>query len=112
MDINHFSLKVEPMRDNNPRRVRILLYGEITVQNAAQFKKQMLLALEEKDICFIDIEGIKQIDLSGIQLIYSVYLYAINRKFDLKVSGRSSLAFLNTVKEAGFEKVEWLSFES
>ncbi len=109
MSIRTFSLTLNLQSEGNSNTGTLVIEGEITVQNATEIKTLLLDALEKTDTCFIDLQQITQIDLSGIQLLYAAKNYATNSNKDFKITGDCPVHMLETIKESGFKNIDWLT---
>ena len=57
--------------------VILSLNGELTLPHAAQFKIELMQALDSARRIIIDAQGLSDIDLSGMQLLCSAHQYAL-----------------------------------
>lgn len=110
MEVETFTVDFEPREENGVKIGILALKGEFTIQNASEIKGKLLENIVKLDKWKINVEGVTLIDLSGVQLLYSAFLFATEKSKQIELEGNCPLIVLNAVKESGFDKVEWLEF--
>jgi ABC-type transporter Mla MlaB component len=66
--------------DNNTHSGRLILQGELTVNQVARLRDELLMALETADKISLDFEAVTEIDLSVLQLCCSAHRTAVKMK--------------------------------
>lgn len=82
----------------------LTLDGDLTIERAAEIKKALVIALDNTDRLFVDLEKVSEADLSCLQLLCSAHRMSVSMNKRLMLSGKRSEAFRNLCKAAGFQR--------
>ncbi len=92
-----FNCKVEKSGD----RLRLVVNGSLTIENAASLKKVLIKSMKKAEHVDLHIDNVPELDLSCLQLLCSAHkTYRDSNKYFTLSSG-SAEAFSETVKAAG-----------
>ena len=85
-----------------PGRQRLLVAGSVTIDQAAGFKEALLGALEAGDELEVNLDGITELDLTGLQLLCSAHQSATvqGKRFFTQACG--SEIYRKVAADAGF----------
>lgn len=83
---------------------RLTLKGELTIQHASRLKEVLLDALDRTTNLSVVLEGIKEIDLSCLQVLCSAHRTAIESAKDISIAGSWPEGFRRVVDESGYER--------
>jgi len=80
------------------------LVGSMTIGQAAELKEVLLDALGAASELLVDLSGVTEIDLTGLQLLDASHRSAManGKRFSINDGGNQS--FLDTVASAGFRR--------
>jgi len=76
--------------------------GKLTIEKASQFREELVSALAEASTLLIDLSDVEEIDLSGVQLIYSARRSAIAKGKELHLVGLAQPAVAKRLAAGGF----------
>ncbi len=76
--------------------------GKLTIENASEFRVELLSALSDASALLIDMSGLEEIDLSGVQLIYSARRSALSQGKELHLVGLAQPAVVKRFAAGGF----------
>lgn len=62
----------------------IEMKGELSIQNAAELHQIFLSALQKKGDILLDFSALEDVDVSTIQLIYSLFISCAGHKLEVK----------------------------
>lgn len=88
------------IKSQSPQGNRLILEGEITINEATVLKETLLSYLAAQPVLSIDLQGVTKIDTSGLQLLYTAHQTAIHQGKNLSLE-KPSPAFMQAVKLAG-----------
>ena len=83
----------------------IMLEGDITLPHMEELKGVLIKALVNADDVSLSMEHVREVDLSGLQLLCSAHRSAIRFKKQLAFSGRRPKALIDAVEAAGYARV-------
>jgi anti-anti-sigma factor len=78
--------------------------GMVTIAAAAQFKQALQEALEAGPALELDLSGLTQIDLSGLQLLCATHRSAEQAGKQFHIINKGNEVFRNSVADAGFNR--------
>ncbi len=84
--------------------------GELNIQYVAELKEALMDALGQVEQLALDLEQVTDIDLSGIQLLYSAFQTAQEDKKQLKLTDNCSLVVKHAIEDSGYANHHWLNF--
>jgi ABC-type transporter Mla MlaB component len=87
-----------------PGKQGLTLAGSLTIGQAAAFKEALVTALNEASELRVDLSGISEIDLTGLQLLGASHRSALNRGKLFSVEAGGNRMYLDTVASAGFRR--------
>ncbi|MBU2511797.1 STAS domain-containing protein [bacterium] len=108
MNTDTFSLTLNFKREDDTDIGILVFEGNITIENAQKIKTLLLDMIEKTDVCHIEVQKITQIDLAGIQLLFSAKKYADEYKKIFKLVSDCPLHFMKVAKISGFDNINWL----
>lgn len=85
--------------------------GDLTVNHAAEIRKALLEALKAADLVAIDAGNVKNVDISGLQLLCSAHRTAAECGKRITYAGKLPGAFLKAAEEAGYERLAGCRFD-
>ena len=87
-----------------PGRLGLRLVGSMTIGQASELKELLVAALGEASEVRVDVSGISEIDLTGLQLLGASHRSALSsgKKFCVEAGGNRN--YLDTVASAGFRR--------
>jgi anti-anti-sigma regulatory factor len=95
-------ITTEALKPGDKTSGKILLEGELTLNNAGEIKTKLYEALKKYPLLKISVRNITAIDLSGIQLLYSLSKTAAEMKrsvtFEIALPPETAALF----QKAGF----------
>ncbi|RJR38696.1 MAG: STAS domain-containing protein [Desulfobacteraceae bacterium] len=80
----------------------LTLKGELTIQHAARLKEVLLRVLDQTTNLSISLEGIREIDLSCLQVLCSAHRTAVGLQKSIAATGLWSEEILSAVERAGY----------
>ncbi|RJR48263.1 MAG: STAS domain-containing protein [Desulfobacteraceae bacterium] len=80
----------------------LTLKGELTIQHSPRLREVLLRVLSETTSLSISLEGIREIDLSGLQVLCSAHRTAVDLRKSISVTGTWSEEIRNVVERAGY----------
>jgi ABC-type transporter Mla MlaB component len=85
-----------------PGKLGLKLSGTLTIGQAAGFKDALLAALEAASELLRDLSGVREIDLTGLQLLCATHQSALagGKRFSIKAG--ADPVYLGVVRNAGF----------
>lgn len=89
------------LRKNQNGIMNLALNGDWTIQNAAILKDELIKSFEESDHVQINFQGITDLDITTLQLLYSAVNFAKNNSKQLELENLNSLH--DFLKESGFQ---------
>jgi len=78
--------------------------GSLTIGQAAQFKEALLDALSGSEGLLLDLSGVTEIDLTGLQLLCAGHQSAQAAGQGFRVDDGGNQAYLESVVNAGFRR--------
>ena len=87
-----------------PGRQGLKLAGSMTIGQAVELKDALVAALGEASEVRVDVSGVTEIDLTGLQLLEASHRSAMNSGKLLTVEARGNQAYRDTVAAAGFQR--------
>jgi anti-anti-sigma factor len=87
------------------KTVVVALDGDVTLQQAEEFRRVLIRALTDADEVSLDMEKVENVDLSCLQLLCSAHRSAVRVTKKLAFSGSPPRALINAVETAGFSRV-------
>ena len=82
---------------------RILtINGEMTIQNADALKNILIQSLEYENDLVLNLENVTDVDLSGLQLLFSAYKTRMELKKDFTLNGNCPEVFKEAAGDAGY----------
>ena len=87
-----------------PGKRGLRLAGSMTIGQAAGLKEALVAALGEASELRVDLSGVSEIDLTGLQLLDASHQSALasGKLFSVEAGGNRN--FLDTVESAGFRR--------
>lgn len=85
-----------------PETKVITLNGKMTIQYAEEIKKVLQEVLAGNDRLQLDLEGVSEVDLTGLQLICAAHISAIRLKKQFIVNFSINELIKTIVQDAGF----------
>lgn len=83
---------------------RLTLTGSATIRQAAGFQQALLAALTSADEVRLDLTGITEIDLTGLQLLDASHRSAVMSGKLFRVDDGGNPCFQEAVENAGFRR--------
>jgi ABC-type transporter Mla MlaB component len=87
-----------------PGKQGLKLTGSVTIGQAAGFKEALLDALGAASELQVDLYGVTEIDLTGLQLLCATHQSALAAGKQFSVNDGGSRAYLDAVVNAGFQR--------
>ena len=87
-----------------PEKQGLKLLGQVTVTQAAGFREALLEALGAAGELVVDLSGVTEIDLTGLQLLCAAHQSAQAAGKQFSVNDGGNRAYLDTVANAGFQR--------
>ena len=86
----------------------LILTNSLSILDSEHLKNVALEAFENVQSFDINIEALHSIDLSGIQILYSVFQTAKNLKKKISITGNLPEDLIKDIESAGFNQLNWL----
>ena len=103
--MDSYNISVVPSGDKDSKGVTVLLNGDLTLQNSEDIKQELSSIVGKYLKITIKSDNIENIDLSYIQLLFSIYFYqkklSINVDIDMKLNDELE----SLVKHSGFGNI-------
>lgn len=80
--------------------------GELTMQNAGEFKEALMRSLEKTKEVVLDLEKVTKVDLSFLQLLCSAHRTSVKLKKSLMIGSNCPDIIKRSVEDAGFSRHE------
>ena len=80
------------------------LDGDVTIEQAAELKNVLIDAIDKVNDLDIDVGELKNIDLSGLQLLCSAHRSSLNKNKTLNVINKKNDSYVKTILDAGFNR--------
>jgi len=87
-----------------PSKQGLKVCGSLTVAQAAEFKKALLETLGTATELQVDLSGITEIDLTGLQLLCAAHQSAQASGMVFSVNDGGNRAYLDTIVGSGFRR--------
>ena len=87
-----------------PGTLELKLSGSVNIAQAAGFKEALLEALGAASELRLDLSGVSEIDLTGLQLLCATHQSALACEKRFSITDGASQAYLDTVDNAGFRR--------
>lgn len=71
-DLKGFTIRKEPLSEFGPRALKLVLEGDLYLQNAHAIWTQLLREVENCPHLQIDVENVTDLDLSAIQMLVAI----------------------------------------
>ncbi len=84
---------------------RVKFEGALTVGRADEIRTLLMKALADAGQVFLDLGNVTDIDLAGLQLLYSAFETARQAGKQLSYAGKLPGAILKAAEEAGYERI-------
>lgn len=91
---------------------RLILNGEMGIQQAAALKDQLLNVQESVENLVLDIEGVTGLDVSALQIFCSAHRTFIKLQKEITFAGPLPPAWTDFVEVAGFAREKGCSVDS
>jgi ABC-type transporter Mla MlaB component len=91
--------------DQTGIREVVVLEGDITLPQMEELRNRFIKALVNADEVSLSMENVREVDLSGLQLMCSAHRSAVRFKKRLAFSGRPPKALKDAVEAAGYARV-------
>jgi anti-anti-sigma regulatory factor len=86
----------------------LILTNSVSILDSEHLKKVTLEAFENFQSFDINVEALHSIDLSGIQILYSIFQTAKNLKKKISITGNLPEDLIKDIESAGFNQLNWL----
>jgi ABC-type transporter Mla MlaB component len=83
-------------------RAVLIVSGEVTIQNALDFRDALKEWIERSDTLDLNLEGVADADLTCLQLLCSAHRFVMKMKKNLTVMGELPESIGKAAREAGF----------
>jgi anti-anti-sigma factor len=90
--------------DDSQKAGLIIADGELTIQQAADFKDTLTKALSEVDRLEINFDTVTEIDLACLQLLCSAHKTCVKENKTMSITGRQSEALKKAINDAGYQR--------
>lgn len=91
---------------NKPGEKTFVFDGDFTIQTIETTKDDIQNNLKDASLLILDLNGLNIIDISFLQLLYSVVLYCEKNKISVQFSANSISEDCKTIiNKSGFEKI-------
>ncbi len=80
----------------------VAISGRMTIEHAGEIRAALLEAFSRGDGVRLDLDGVSEVDLTGLQLICAAHISSIKRKMSFSVSTTASEPLISFVQNAGF----------
>jgi len=92
--------------ENKPSGKTFVFEGDFSIQNIETTKDEIQNNLTSTGVIVIDINGVTNLDISFLQLIYSIMSHCDKNKISVQLSSSGLSEECKTiVKKSGFEKI-------
>lgn len=78
--------------------------GELTIQQAADFKDTLTKAISEVDRLEINFDKVTEVDITCLQILCSAHKTCVKVNKELSITGRQSEVLKEAIKYAGYER--------
>jgi len=95
-----------PVSEGVPENGAVRFECDLTVENVASLKVLVMASLKEREELVIDMSGIKDIDVAGLQLLCSAHKTALNMNKQFLLIGDGLPLFRQAVKDSGYTRNE------
>ncbi|ACM20612.1 STAS domain protein [Geotalea daltonii FRC-32] len=90
--------------EGNPAALVVKVSGPLTVQNVGELKTSLLQALEGGEQLCLDLAGVTEVDLAGLQLLCSAHRSSLHLNKHLCITTGDSDIIDTASMEAGFQR--------
>jgi anti-anti-sigma regulatory factor len=98
-------MTVERWQDpEQPGRYGVTLTGSMTIGQAAELKEILAAALSEGSEVLVDVSGVTEIDMTGLQLLGASHRSALARDKRFVVEAGKNQVYREAVSSAGFQR--------
>jgi len=80
----------------------IKIKGELTVQHACQLREAILKAMGKRRALLVHLEGLTEVDLSGLQVLCSAHRTAAAQERSIAITGKWPEALRRASEESGY----------
>jgi ABC-type transporter Mla MlaB component len=87
-----------------PDRLDLRLAGSMTISQAAELRDVLVAALKETSDLRVDLSGVSQIDLTGLQLLDASHRSAMTNGKRFSVAAGGNRSYLDAVVGGGFRR--------
>lgn len=99
-------------KDDSGKKGMLNIEGNLTIEHAAELKSSLIEAIGKSSQILIDFKNITDLDLSCLQLLWSVHKISEKRKGWIRVDNTCPEVFKKTIEDAGYPCLSGLVCDS
>jgi anti-anti-sigma regulatory factor len=103
--MDFYNISVVPSGDKDSKGVTVLINGDLTLQNSEDIKQELSSIISKYIKITIKSDNIENIDISYIQLLFSIYFYQKKLSIDLDIDIKLNDELESLVKHSGFGRI-------
>lgn len=100
------------LQENDDDRGKLVLQGELTVEQILPVRDNLKNALEAVRSLDIDLEEVTEIDLSFLQILCAAHRTALKTGKTLKLAGNPPQVFLQAMEDNGYSRQSGCSLDA
>lgn len=99
-------MKMEKKTDPEKNLCSLFFSGGLSLDDVAEMKEKIIPEIAGSQSLIIDLNQVNDIDLSVIQLLYSVYLSAMGKKIKFSIKGKNNQKVMARIQSSSLF-LEW-----
>ena len=96
----------QPAPEGFPENGAVRFECDLTIENVASLKATVMTSLNEREDLVIDLSGIRNVDVAGLQLLCSAHRTALTKNKQFLLVGDKLPVFRQAVKDSGYARSE------
>lgn len=105
MKSNEKNMLITPSKKKGEKKVKITFKNDLTIFSIESIKDQFIYAVQKNDVIQLELKDVKNIDLTFIQLIYSLKISSASLKKEVSVSANLSEDIKSLFSNSGISKI-------
>lgn len=105
MKSNEKNMLIVPSKKKGEKKVKITFKNDLTIFSIESIKDQFIGAVQKNDVIQLELKDVKNIDLTFIQLIYSLKISSASLKKEVSVSANLSEDIKSLFSNSGISKI-------
>ncbi|MCB2195215.1 MAG: hypothetical protein KQH79_05110 [Bacteroidetes bacterium] len=105
MKSNEKNMLIAPSKKKGEKKVKITFKNDLTIFSIESIKDQFINAVQKNDVIQLELKDVKNIDLTFMQLIYSLKISSASLKKEVSVNANLSEDIKSLFSNSGISKI-------